>query len=76
MDTRSKSKPADKNSVFICHSIHIQKLTPEQRECPCFTTPRYKKPQDSNRLSELQRKQISGSLHKTFVVHRPYGLDA
>lgn len=75
MDTRSKNRPAKQNSLFICHSIHIQRLTPEQRECPSFTTPRYKKPQDSNMLNDFQRKQISTSLHKTFVVHRPYGLD-
>ncbi len=76
MKTFSKNKPAQKNSFFICHSIHIQKLTPEQRECPSFITPRYKKPQDSNMLNDLQREHISTSLHKSFVVHRPYGLDA
>lgn len=76
MDTQSKNRVAQKNSLFICHSIHIQRLTPEQRECPSFLTPRYKKPQDSNMLNDSQRKHISTSWNQSLVVHRPYGLDA
>lgn len=75
MDNRAKHRPAAKDSLFICHSINIQRLTPEQRECPAFITPRYKKSQDSNMLNDFQRKQISTTLNQSLIVHRPYGMD-
>ncbi len=73
--TKKEVKKSQKADVFICHSIHLQKKTISSDEGKPFTTPRFKKPEDSrtfNAKQGLQPKNFGGSL----ILHRPYGLDA
>mgnify|MGYP001551949600 CR=1 FL=1 len=75
MDAKENVKMVQRQDVFICHSINIQKPTHQETVGKPFITPRYKKPENSSTLGRIPQKKQHKSYGASLLVHRPYGLD-